>query len=103
VASGDVLVTLPEYEPQSPNAADEPGRITVSNGDLTVVVPDNVNARLVFDRRGNNVDPEFPPLYIEQRDGVDGVLRRDNEAGEFTLTYEVTIPSGLLRLDVSEQ
>ena len=103
VNSGDVLVTLPEYAPQSPNAADEPGRITVGSGDLTVVVPESVNARLIFDRRGNNTDPEFPPTYIEQRDGVDGVLRRDAETGEFTLNYEIVIPAGQLRLDTSAQ
>ena len=99
--SGDVLLTVPAYQPQSPSAINDPGQLILADGDLTVVVPSDVNARLGFDRRGSNIDPEYPPNYIEQRDGVDGLLRRDVEGGSITLEYDVLIPRGQLRLDVS--
>jgi hypothetical protein len=99
--SGDVLLTVPAYQPQSPSAINDPGRLILANGDLTVVVPANVNARLGFDRRGSGIDPQYPTDYIEQRNTVDGLLRRDVENGSITLEYDILIPRGQLRLDVS--
>ena len=99
--AGDVLLTVPAYQPQSPSAINDPGQLILADGDLTVVVPVEVNARLGFDRRGSNIDPQYPPDYIEQRNSVDGLLRRDVEDGSITLEYDVLIPRGELRLDVS--
>ena len=100
VSRGDVEVRLPEYEPLSPNAAEQPGQLVVENGDLTIYAPEAIDVRLEFDRRGNDVDPQFPPTYIEVRDPVDGMLRRDQETAGILSLYRVVIPRGLLSLQL---
>lgn len=99
--AGDMLLTLPDYAPQSPSSLERSGEIIVRNGDLSVLVPPSANMRLSFDRRGGDVAPEIDSLYIEQRDSVDGLLRRDSEDGEFDLLYDAVVPNGLIRLDVA--
>lgn len=97
---GDIHITLPEYQPQSPNAADEPGRLRVFEGDLILTVPDTVDVRVEFDRRGGSKAPRFPASYIEVRDATDGMLRRDQETAEIRFWYAVIIPDGHLSLEL---
>lgn len=100
VNSGDVEVTLPEYQPLSPNAAERPGELIIENGDLTIFAPEEIDVRLEFDRRGSDTDPQFPPSYIEVRDPIDGMLRRDQETADILSLYRVVIPRGLLSLQL---
>ena len=95
---GDAEIRLPEYQPRSPNATEQPGQLLIYDGDLTVFAPEAIDVRLAFDRKGNATAPQFPPTYIEVRDGVDGMLRRDQETAPIRFWYEVTIPNGLLSL-----
>ena len=101
--NGNAVVTLPEYQPILFDPAERPGQLTVNNGDLTIIVPDDIDARVIFDRRGSGIEPEFDGAYINQRDLSDGILRRDVESAEIRLYYEVVIPRGTLRLEVDRE
>jgi hypothetical protein len=99
---GDALVTLPAYQPLAANAPEQPGLLTVRSGDLTVIVPPAVAMRMELDRGGNNIRPEFDDRYILIDDGADGTLeKRATTPDEIPLTYEVTAPRGLIRLQVA--
>ena len=100
---GDAQIMLPAYQPQSPNAAETPGQLFILDGDLTIFAPPTVDIRVMFDRRGSNIDPQFPPSYIEVRDITDGMLRRDDESSDILYQYAVVIPNGLLSLQQLEQ
>ncbi len=101
---GDALVTLPAYQPLAANAPEQPGLLTIQDGDLTVIVPPELAMRMELDRGGNNIRPEFDDRYILIDDGADGTLeKRATTPDEIPLTYEVTVPGGLVRLQVAGQ
>lgn len=101
--SGDVLVTLPDHEPRSPNAQDDPGELVVENGDIVIIVPEGVAARLELNRGGNNIRPIFDERYILIDDGADGTIeKRDVDEGDVPLFYEITAPGGQITLQVSD-
>ncbi len=97
LANGGVGVTLPEYEPQSPNAADQPGTITANSGDVTLFVPESVAARFELNRQGSGIDPQFDDrLYLYL---VGDVLEsRSYETAEVALRYIVTAPRGQISI-----
>lgn len=102
VQSGDVLVTLPDYSPRSPSAAEQPGTLASNNGDITIFVPPTVSARLELNRGGNDTRPQFDASYILIDDGADGTLEKRNFLDTDTpLYYEVTAPRGIIRLEIS--
>lgn len=93
VASGDTVVTLPEYVPLAPNAAAQPGTVMVQNGNLDIIVPESIGMR--FELNPVDINPQFPEqnyLFL-----VGGVLEsRDFEDNEIQLRYILTLPSGQL-------
>ncbi|MFW5691999.1 MAG: hypothetical protein ACOCX3_01470 [Chloroflexota bacterium] len=97
---GDAVVTLPAFQPRSLDPVERPGELIVRNGELTIFVPDEIDARIAFDRRGGGIAPVYDPAYIVQVDNVDGILRRDVESADIRLYYEVIIPDGVLTLEV---
>lgn len=100
--SGNALVTLPAYEPLSPGVQGRPGELSVRNGDITIIVPSEVAARLELNRGGNDIRPEFPQSYILIDDGADGTLEKRNiEDDDIVLDYEVTAPGGTIELAVT--
>ena len=103
VGAGNAVVTLPAYQPLSPNADEQPGRLTVNDGDITIFVPDDVAARLLLNRGGAGIRPEFDPAYILIDDGADGTLeKRDIGENDIPLFFEVTAPQGLITLESIE-
>lgn len=99
---GDVLVTLPEYQPRSPNATDQPGQVTSHNGDVTLFIPRNVAATLELDRGGSDTRPQFDDAYILIDDGADGTLEKRNVTDEdIPLFYRIAAPNGLIRLELT--
>lgn len=102
VDQGNVLVTLPDYQPLSPNAAERPGQLGTNDGDMTIFVPPTAAARLELNRGGNDIRPQFDDTYILIDDGADGTLEKRNILDSDTLLYyEVTVPRGVIRLEVS--
>jgi hypothetical protein len=101
VGRGDAVITLPDYAPRSPTVREEPGTLTVRDGNITIVIPSTVAVRMELNRGGNDTRPQFDPSYILIDDGADGTLEKrvvgDNDTPLF---YEVTAPRGLIRLEV---
>jgi hypothetical protein len=100
---GDAAVTLPAYQPRSLDPAERPGEIIIRDGDLIMIVPDSVDARLAFDRQNSGIPVVYDPAYIDQRDNVDGILRREIESSEIRLYYDILISSGILTLEVNRE
>lgn len=100
VQRGDAAINLPNYQPVSLNPSERPNEITIQNGNLTLLVPNEIDTRVAFDRRGSGTPVQYDLLYIDQRDTVDGILRREIETSDVRLYFEVLIPRGQLRLDV---
>jgi hypothetical protein len=99
---GDVLITLPEYQPLSPTAVDEPGQIATREGNVTLFLPRRLAARLELNRGGNDIRPLFDPSYILIDDGADGTLeKRAIGPEDIEVFYEITAPRGQIRLEVS--
>lgn len=99
--AGDAILTLPAHRPERVDSQERPSDLTLGSGDLTLLVPDNIDVRVNFDRRGSGIEPERDPAYIQTVEGVDGVLRRDVENADIRLFVNVTIPAGLLTLTVN--
>lgn len=100
IKRGDAAVNLPNYQPVSLNPAERPNELTLLNGNLTLLAPNEIDTRIQFDRRGSGIPVQYDSLYIDQRDTVDGILRREIESSDVRLYFEVLIPRGQLRLDV---
>lgn len=100
VQRGDAAVTLPAYQPLSLSAAERPGSLVVERGNLTLLTPNEIDVRVAFDRRGSGTPVQYDAAYIDQRDDVDGILRREVESADVRLFFDVVIPRGQLRLDV---
>ncbi len=98
--NGNAAITLPNYQPRSLDPAERPGDLTVRRGNLTLLAPNEIDVRVSFDRRGSGTPVQYDALYIDQRDDVDGILRREVESSDVRLFFDVTIPRGQLRLDV---
>ena len=79
IEKGDVIVTLPQYQPLSPSVRENPGVWTIVEGDLRVLVPETVGVRFLLDR-GRNQEPR------EGADGYDGLVYRvELESGDYVL------------------
>jgi hypothetical protein len=99
-ARGDVLLTLPSYQPQFSDRGDNLGSITAQDGDLTLRVPADVAARLQLDRAGSGIQPQFDDqryLYLQG----DVLQAADLETAQMVVYYNLTAPRGLIRLDTS--
>ena len=101
IGHGDVLLTLPVYNPLSPNAREQPSVLTARDGDATIVVPDEVAARIELNRGGSGIQPEYDPDKYNLLVG-DVLESRDFDDAEITVHYIVTAPRGLVRLEVPE-
>ncbi len=97
-ADGNIGVTLPEYMPLSPNAAEQPGNIIAENGDVTVFVPDSVSVRFELNRQGSGIDPQFDDIRYLYLVG-DVLEARDYADAELSLRYIITAPSGQIAIE----
>lgn len=104
---GDVLVTLPEYQPQSPSVIENPGRWDVNNGDLRVRVSEDIGARF-FLSRSSNPEPSSPEnfdnlifgLELSSNDYV--LISRGYETLPVQVVYRVNVPAGAFVVDSIE-
>ncbi len=101
--SGDVLVTLPRYQPVSPSVADNPGSWLVRDGNLSVVVPQELGVRFVLNRNRNpepRPEQNFNDLYYTVELNPDAYIltSRRFDALDERVQYIVDVPNGTLRL-----
>ena len=100
-AKGDVVVTLPEYEPRFSEREDILGALTALTGNLTLRVPESIAAHLELNRGGSGIQPQYDPNVYNYLVG-DVLEARTIESAAIVLRYTLTAPRGLIRLDVPE-
>jgi hypothetical protein len=96
---GDVVVTLPEYDPLLSGANDTLGTLTVGSGNLAMFIPPNVAARLELDRGGSGIQPQFDPNVYNYLVG-DVLEARNINTAPITVRYSLSVPHGLIRIEV---
>lgn len=96
--SGDATVTFPSYAPLSPTVAEQPGNLVVITGSITIVVPQNVSARLELNRGGSGLEPQFDAAIYNYLVG-DVLEAKDYENAPIRLRYVVTVPRGRIRVE----
>jgi len=97
---GDMLVSYPAYQPLSPSAADQPGEIIVRQGDLRLLLADEVGGEFLI-RKADNSRPLFNDLTYALEDNLDAwrlVARRFDEA-QARHRASLSVPRGSIRLD----
>ena len=97
--SGDVVITLPAYEPLLSSSQETLGTITVSDGDLAMFIPTNVGARLELDRGGSGIQPQFDANVYNYLVG-DVLEARNINTAQITNRYTLRVPRGLIRIEV---
>jgi phage shock protein PspC (stress-responsive transcriptional regulator) len=104
VTEGDVLVTLPIYNPLSPSVRENPGVWTIIEGDLRVLMPETVGARFLLDR---SVNPEpiagqsyDDLIYRVELAGSDfALISRRYDALNNQVEYRINLHNGTLDID----
>jgi len=101
--SGNVLVTLPDYQPLSRTVIDNPGQWLVLDGNLDVRVPPDVGGRF-FLERGSNAEPRPPQnyddlIYAVELSPNDYILAsRRYDVLDVQVRYRVNVPNGRFRI-----
>lgn len=99
---GSALVTLPEYDPQSATVRQNPGALTVFNGNLRILAPENIDGQFVLNK-ATNQRPQFNDVDYFLEDNInEWILRARRSEGRPVIRYIVNVPNGSLRLDVVE-
>lgn len=101
LARGDVVVTLPEYAPLSPNAAEQPGVITAGSGDVTLFIPQTVAARLELNRQGSGIAPQFDDNVYRYLQGDVLEARTFEEPDAIQIRYILNVGRGLIRIETA--
>jgi hypothetical protein len=96
---GDVVVTLPEYDPLFSQPQDLLGTLTVGDGDLAMFIPPSVAARLELDRGGSGIEPQFDPNVYNYLVG-DVLEARSITDADIVIHYTLRVPRGLIRIEV---
>ncbi len=96
---GDIVVTMPNYDPAYSQADALLGAITSEAGNVTVLVPAEVGATFELNRGNSGIQPDFPATYNYL---VGDILESRNitSATKF-IRYTLTAPRG--RIQVSSQ
>jgi phage shock protein PspC (stress-responsive transcriptional regulator) len=99
-AEGDMLVSYPPYQPLSPSVAEQPGEIVVRQGNLRLLLADEVAGEFRISK-ADNQRPLFNDLTYALEDNLDAwrlVARRFNEA-QARHSAILRVPRGTIRLD----
>ncbi len=100
---GDAVISLPNHDPLSLESEERPNEFIISGGDLTLLIPSDVDARLIYDVQ---TIAESPANYVEFREGASRILRPNPDNSALTsaprLFYDVRVPSGALRVQLRE-
>lgn len=98
--SGNLVVTLPDYDPLYSQPDDMLGTLTAQNGSLAIFVPLNISARLELNRGGSGIEPQFNPnRYFELAGDV--LVAQDISTATNVVRYTLTAPRGLIRVEDS--
>jgi len=101
VEHGNVVLTLPSYQPRSPGVLDTPGDLSVLDGNLVIVIPAEVGGRFEIPENSN-------PTYDEAQYRIEVarpswlLLARNYDTATMKANYRLTVPRGTTQLDVQE-
>ncbi len=98
--SGDLVAALPDYDPVYSQPDDMLGTLTADAGDLALIVPVQVAARLELDRRGSGIAPQFDGTRYDylQGDVLQGV---DIRTASKVVRYALAAGRGEIRIESS--
>lgn len=104
LTQGDVLITLPAYDPLYSEDTDTLGTLEASAGNMTIFAPDEVAARLELSAAG--ASPQYDPskynLLANPSGGGDGILEaRSFDLAQIKLRYVLLVPRGQVRLEIA--
>jgi hypothetical protein len=99
VSRGDVIVTLPEYQPVSSGEGGSHGSVTTRDGDLAILVPSQVAARLELNREGSDIEPTYDANIYNYLVG-DVLEARAIDTASIVVSYSLTAPRGRIRVEV---
>ncbi|MCL4253591.1 MAG: hypothetical protein KJ043_07420, partial [Anaerolineae bacterium] len=101
IRAGDGVVALPEYNPVSLRSEEVPNTFVLAGGDLTLLIPEAVDARLIYST--SNL-AETPASYIESREAGLTILRPNPDTFPYEnaprLFYDVNVGGGALRIQL---
>ena len=94
VGRGDLVLTMPDYLPQSPSVLDRPGRIRLYQGNVRLRLPDT--SPYVFELVNA---PQVVPgdAYVLSGETLQPQIRSSERA----VQYIVQVPGGELRIDTT--
>jgi hypothetical protein len=95
---GDLVVTLPNYQPIQVPPGEQNGALTAATGNLALFIPQSVAARLELNRGSSGIDPQFDPDQFNFLVG-DVLESRTIDLAPFALNYTVTVPRGQIRVE----
>lgn len=100
---GDAIITLPEYQPQSPSltaVADAlMGTLQVLEGSITVAVPSTVGARFELSIIDPSLAPQFDATVFNYLRLPDAIESRNFDRSTVKLRYELAVPRGQIRIN----
>ena len=99
VTRGDVIATLPQYQPVLSDADGSQGTLTTREGDLVLLIPPPVAARLELNREGSGIEPQYDPNVYNYLVG-DVLEARAIETADMVVRYTLTVPRGRIRIEV---
>jgi hypothetical protein len=99
VRRGDVVVTLPEYQPVLSGEGNLQGTLTTRDGDMAIFVPPAVAARFELNREGSGIEPQYDANIYNYLVG-DVLEARTIDDADIALRYTLTVPRGRIRLEV---
>lgn len=97
---GELVVTLPEYEPLFSEQTELLGTLTTQQGDLTMLIPATVAARLELDRGGSGLEPQHDPSVYNYLVVGDVLESRQINTAAITVRYALVVPRGRIRVEV---
>jgi hypothetical protein len=101
VTRGDMVVTLPAYQPVLSGEGNSDGTLTTRDGDLTILVPQQVAARLELNRESSGIEPQYNANVYNYLVG-DVLEAREIDTGGIVVRYTLTVPHGRIRVEVPE-
>ncbi|MCI0352671.1 MAG: DUF5668 domain-containing protein, partial [Acidobacteriales bacterium] len=89
VTRGDVVITLPEYQPVLSDEGGSNGTMTTRDGDLAIFIPSQVAARLELNREGSGIEPQYDANIYNYLVG-DVLEARVIEGADVVVRYTLT-------------
>ena len=101
VNEGDVIISLPDYEPTYSRPEETLGTWRVGTGALTIRIPEEIAAR--FDMsQSSGPDPDYDPNDYNLLFGRDILEARNFDTAETVIRYDLVVQRDGLSVDVTE-